>query len=443
VSTPPDISPPAVAAALAGVGLSPGGSVEVERLSGGYSWVTLRVDMVDRSVIVRVAPEGGTVEPYDPASEARILHAVEGVVPAPAVLAVEGSADNPIGRPFGVYSLCPGSVVRRPEEPERYRHAFADALAAIHRDGDPTALATRPDAAGGVPTVGETYRQELARVTDAFADTWAHPGWIVALRWLWARLPESAEPGVVCHGDFRPANILWTAPGEIGGVLDWERARAGDPLADVAFTWHLGGWAALDGDLLDRYLAASGTRLDEERLAYALRFERVRSHLSGSQGLRAFVDGRADDDRLVAVGESGEVGMWDLVEWIVGDPTALHAPGLPPLDPTIVERALARGGYPVDDTVAGRVSDERLRAHLSDWFGHDRDDLGRSLDELGQFVPVDTAAVASDPEAVWGKVFADLCREAATAGPELLGPLRALGARFASRPTRFPKMEWR
>jgi aminoglycoside phosphotransferase (APT) family kinase protein len=38
---------------------------------------------------------------------------------------------------------------------------------------------------------------------------------------------------VLHHGDFWPGNILWL-DGQIVGVIDWEDAALGDPLADVA-----------------------------------------------------------------------------------------------------------------------------------------------------------------------------------------------------------------
>ena len=40
---------------------------------------------------------------------------------------------------------------------------------------------------------------------------------------------------VLLHGDFWPGNILWR-DGQIVGVIDWEDAALGDPLADIANT---------------------------------------------------------------------------------------------------------------------------------------------------------------------------------------------------------------
>lgn len=317
---PPDLSAEAVGSALVDAGVAPrdslGRAPEVARLDGGYSWITLRVRWgVDDAVIVRVAPQGGTVEPYDPAAEARRLRAAADVVPAPEVLAV-GEGPNPIGRPFGVHSLVPGEAQRRPAEPAPYREALATALGALHSRADPQAL-------DDVGDIGTAYEAELARQAEAYGRCWRHPGIDAAMRWLAGHRPVSGDRPVLCHGDFRPANVLWTAPGVIGGIIDWERAWVGDPLCDVAFSMHLGGWGAIEGEAVAAYRAAGGVEIDTERLRYALRFERVRSILSGMLGLAALSGGRADDQRLSAIGAAAQAAAWDLEAWL--------EPDLPPL----------------------------------------------------------------------------------------------------------------
>lgn len=44
---------------------------------------------------------------------------------------------------------------------------------------------------------------------------------------------SQSNPSVLLHGDFWPGNILWKN-GQLVAVIDWEDARLGDPLADVA-----------------------------------------------------------------------------------------------------------------------------------------------------------------------------------------------------------------
>lgn len=269
----------------------------VERLSRGFSWVTLGVD----DVIVRVAPSGGSLDPYDPEVEAANLRRVEGVVPAPRVLAVQSEANNPIGRPFGVHTRVPGQVLRLNEVTERrpeYIAAAAQALGELHNLTAPT-------------TVAEAYDAELDRTEAVYqrAAPDRHPEFEAALVWLRAHRPDCDEPAVWCHGDFRFANLSWTGPGKLGGILDWERAWPGDPMCDVAFTHRFSGWCSIDDS------ADYGHRLDLERLAYAARFERVRSFTASMRAIRAWLDRRSDDARLLTIGRRGEEAMKTELDW--------------------------------------------------------------------------------------------------------------------------------
>ena len=381
-----DLRPESVGSALADAGVASGAAAdrppEVTRLDGGYSWITLRVSWgAGDAVIVRVAPVGGTVEPYDPAAEARRLRAVGGVVPVPEVLAVR-AAPNPIGRPFGVHSLVPGEAQRRPADPAPYRWALATALGRLHGEADPDALDAEVD-------VSAAYEAELARQLDAYRRCWRHPGIDVALRWLARHRPSSGHPPALCHGDFRPANVLWTAPGVIGGIIDWERAWVGDPLCDVAFSMHLGGWGAVESEAVVPYLAAGGAEIEPDRLRYALRFERVRSILSGMQGLAALAAGRADDTRLTDIGAAAQAGAWDLVGWL--------EPGLPPL-----------GGV-----LAPPVAE----------------------------CPLHTEAPGQERSG-WQDRWSELTELAATGGPEMIEPLRALAEEDPSD-SPLPPVRWR
>ena len=143
-----DLSPAAVGQAVAEVFDGVDARSRVERLSRGFSWVTLGVD----DVIVRVAPLGGSLDPYDPEAEAANLRRVEGIVPAPRVLAVQPEADNPIGRPFGVHTRVPGKVLRLDDVTEHrsdYIAAAALALGQLHSLSAPLTVAEAYDAESG------------------------------------------------------------------------------------------------------------------------------------------------------------------------------------------------------------------------------------------------------------------------------------------------------
>ena len=272
----------------------------IERLSRGFSWVTLGVD----DVIVRVAPRGGSLDPYDPAVEAANLKRAEGIVPAPRVLAVQTESDNPIGRPFGVHTRVPGQVLRLDDVTEHRSECIAAAGRALGNLHNLTAPMT----------VAESYDAELDRTEAVYrrAAPDRHPEFETALAWLRAHRPDCEEAAVWCHGDFRFANLSWTGPGELGGILDWERAWPGDPMCDVAFTHRFSGWCTIEDS------AHYGHPLDEERLAYAIRFERVRSFTASMRAIRAWLDGRSDDPRLLVIGRRGEEAMKAELGWASG-----------------------------------------------------------------------------------------------------------------------------
>ena len=292
-----DLSPTAVGRAVAEVLDGMDSQPRVGRLDRGFSWVTLAVD----DVIVRVAPRGGPLDPYDPLAEAANLRRVDGVVPAPRVLAVQPDSDNPIGRPFGVHTRVLGRVLRLgdvTEDNQQYISAAAQALGKLHQ-------LTAPG------TVAEAYDAELDRTEAVYrrAAPDRHPEFEAALAWLRAHRPECEEPAVWCHGDFRFANMSWTRPGELGGILDWERAWAGDPMCDVAFTHRFSGWCTIEDS------ADYGHPIDQERLAYAARFERVRSFTASMRAIRAWLDGRSNDPRLLTIGRRGEQAMKTELDW--------------------------------------------------------------------------------------------------------------------------------
>jgi aminoglycoside phosphotransferase (APT) family kinase protein len=102
-----------------------------------------------------------------------------------------------------------------------------------------------------------------------------------ALETAWPNLRRN--PAALLHGDYWPGNILWRA-GKLVGVIDWEDACLGDPLADLAIArldllWIHGLEAMTE---FTRYYQ-SNTDLDFSELPFwdlyaALRFIRLAGH---------------------------------------------------------------------------------------------------------------------------------------------------------------------
>jgi aminoglycoside phosphotransferase (APT) family kinase protein len=78
----------------------------------------------------------------------------------------------------------------------------------------------------------EVVYTEKLRVRPALLDESLDEGLIRdVLEAVWP-FPQR-NPSVLLHGDFWPGNILWK-DGRPAAIIDWEDARLGDPLADVA-----------------------------------------------------------------------------------------------------------------------------------------------------------------------------------------------------------------
>jgi len=126
---------------------------------------------------------------------------------------------------------------------------LAATLAALHGAG--IARAEVPflaDVRGDVPRRLETGSSQPDRFAGASAVR-------AALQASWPPAPVNRP--TVLHGDYWPGNVLWR-DGRLVGVIDWEDAAFGDPLADLSVTrleiaWAYGPDAM--ADLTARYVA--------------------------------------------------------------------------------------------------------------------------------------------------------------------------------------------
>ncbi|SIN93158.1 Predicted kinase, aminoglycoside phosphotransferase (APT) family [Parasphingorhabdus marina DSM 22363] len=106
----------------------------------------------------------------------------------------------------------------------------------------------------------------------------AIPIYEFAFHWLFENAPKTDVRKPV-HGDFRMGNLMITPDG-ISAVLDWELARFGDPVQDLAYlctpSWRFGRYDQIAGgfDSKDNFLAAyarhSGEEVDNDRFRFWL-----------------------------------------------------------------------------------------------------------------------------------------------------------------------------
>lgn len=263
-----------------------------ERLPGGHSNLTYLVrDDAGRELVVRRPPLGELLpKAHDMWREYRI---VEGLWPTEVPVAEpiaycddRGVAETHfyvMGKVAG-RALFSGTEVRGwlPEPARRTAgESFLHALATLHSiDPADVGLADLGRHDGYVARQLRTWYGSWTASIGAAAhdDPRAHELHDL----LSARLPDQG-PARIVHGDYGPHNCMFAEDGTVVGVLDWEIATLGDPLADFAYS--LNAWVepgdagvygadpptALPGfpsraELATRYQAATGA--DLSNLAY-------------------------------------------------------------------------------------------------------------------------------------------------------------------------------
>lgn len=243
----------ALAAELASA-FGPAETVVVRELPGGNANDTLLVEWDDAEYVVRIPPTS-TPAPEMLADVGREYAALDAVadteVPAPRLL--HRCRDRSVvGDEFFVMELLDGEVVEdrvpdrfdSPAARERIVDETTDALAALHDVPVPDAFDDDPETPEAyLERELETYRDQLAWAEERTAEERRVQGLHELADRLAERLPDRpADATAFVHGDYKPDNLMF-GPGdeaELVGVLDWEMAARGDPLADVG--WLLSYW---------------------------------------------------------------------------------------------------------------------------------------------------------------------------------------------------------
>ena len=262
--------------------------VEAETAAGPTRWV------------MRIEPEFGVIPPYDIAREYRLLEEM-GVagLEVPQMLYLEEDK-SVVGGRFMLMSFVEGEIYQSmdprladsPDLPE-IQEAFIETLVRIH--------ATKQTVLRGYASGRDAARGEVAVCRKRLLTTEMVPAPVMrhALDVLDEHAPEAERFGLL-HGDYRLPNLKWNGT-RISGVLDWELARVGDPLSDLAFTQTVGlGHCSIEGDLAVRYGELAGIEIDPKKIKYYRFLELVKGSIIGHAGAYDLANG-GDDLRLMSV----------------------------------------------------------------------------------------------------------------------------------------------
>lgn len=260
---------------------------KLERLSGGASQETYRLEVRSGDpasswvLAMRRAPGGLKAEktPGHPGLdvEARLMQtAAAAGVPEPEIYHLLEDADD-LGDGFIMQWLdgiaLGARVVRSPDLDEvrpRLAYKCGEILARIHAID---LVESQLDQHLDVITPAEYVEQTWARYREF--DT-PQPMIDYAGRWLNEHIPERFEPALV-HNDFRNGNIMFSPAGVVA-VLDWEVAHIGDPMRDLGWictnSWRfgrtdlpVGGFGTYE-DLFAGYESISGQAVDVEAVKF-------------------------------------------------------------------------------------------------------------------------------------------------------------------------------
>jgi aminoglycoside phosphotransferase (APT) family kinase protein len=239
------------------------GELHVSRVGGGQSNPTYFVKAGRRDIVLRKRPNGATLSSAHAIDrEFKVLQALVATpVPVPRPLLYRANTDI-VGTPFYLMERLHGRVFHdsalpgvSPAERCQMYLSMADALGALH-SVDPASVGL-----ADFGRSGDYFARQLARWSRQWSasPTPGIPELDAVIAWLKQRLPDDEASSSIAHGDYRIGNLMFhpTEPRVIG-IVDWELATLGAPLADLGFccmTWFIGpdeyaGIAGLDLDAL-------------------------------------------------------------------------------------------------------------------------------------------------------------------------------------------------
>nr|WP_221243157.1 phosphotransferase family protein [Conexibacter arvalis] len=239
------------------------GPLDVVVIGEGESNVTLALRRHGARAVLRRPPRSlGLRGRRGVLHEARLLELLGPTAARAPRLLLACPDASVIGAPFYVMEEVPGAVITsalpaeldRPGARDAIADELVDALVELH------ALELESTGLREIGRAADFLERHLRR----WAGIWERhrtrevPALDEVTRWLQANRPEPAAPATLVHGDYRLANVVFSAgpATRLRAVLDWELATIGDPLCDLA--WMLTTWPD-PGDEAGTLLTMAGT----------------------------------------------------------------------------------------------------------------------------------------------------------------------------------------
>jgi aminoglycoside phosphotransferase (APT) family kinase protein len=199
--------------------------------------------MGDREIVLRRPPFGSKVKTaHDMSREYRVLSRLHSAYPAAPEVMLYSDDESIVGSPFYLMKPIHGIIIRKDpptglpfsaETARRVSESFIDNLAALH------ALDYEAIGLGDLGKPHGYVERQVRGWVERYYGSQTHdlPEVAGLAAWMQEHLPASSDAALI-HNDYKYDNVV-LAPDDITrivGVLDWEMATIGDPLADLGTT---------------------------------------------------------------------------------------------------------------------------------------------------------------------------------------------------------------
>jgi len=238
-------------------------TLQVNQYPGGYSNLTYRLEIDDKTYVLRRPPEGAIKRGHDMGREYKVLSHLYPVFPKVPQTFAYTEDDRIVGAPFYLMEEVRGIILHNdeagrrnisPDEFTTIAQQWLDTFVELHQlDYRAAGLEDLGRPQGYVERqVRNWSKQYLKAATDDI------PTAQKVMEWMEKNQPREYSFSLI-HNDYKYNNVVFSDNSwqEISAILDWEMCTIGDPLMDLGTS--LGYWVTADDPEVFRLLAQSPT----------------------------------------------------------------------------------------------------------------------------------------------------------------------------------------